>query len=86
MLKEQNFAFLYDLQHFRKVLFGLLMLEEVRKNNKVTYFTLKFLLENCAEEMNYVRITTSCSSLELVRRDSTSRQHKSCTLYLQRYC
>ena len=28
----------------------------------------KFLLENCAEEMNNVRITTSCSSFKAVRR------------------
>lgn len=35
--------------------------EEVCGNNK-------FLLENCAEEMNNVRITTSCSSFKAVRR------------------
>ena len=37
------------------------LLDEVCGNNK-------FLLENCAEEMNNVRITTSCSSFKAVRR------------------
>ena len=40
-----------------------------RRSAKITRpLTLKFLHENCAEEMNNLRVTTSYSSLEAMRR------------------
>lgn len=53
-----------------------------KRNNPLTPM---FLLENCLEEINYVRITTSHSLLEAVRSEGLNI---TCTqiLDLQRFC